>query len=248
MTTTAYDRHFDFQQVFNFRDLGGYDTTDGRTVRWRRLFRTAEHQRMQPDEVDRLFQQVPLRTVIDFRSEGEANDSRGLGALVREGVSRFHFPMGNANSKYEARSSGTWKPDYIESLEAYPEHWVNAYSLLAEVSSYPAVFHCVTGKDRTGVFAVLILDALGIDRETVLDDYYLSQKAMETLIDRLRARGVIKPDEAPNPALGVSREAMEEMLRHLHERYQGARGFLRSHGVGPDVFEAVEEHLLEVRP
>lgn len=241
----AYERHFDFEQVFNFRDLGGYATRDGRTLQWRRLFRTAEHQRMQPHEAERLFAEVPLRTVIDFRSHGEADDPRGPGALVREGVRRIQFPMGDPKGKYEARAAGAWKPNYIESLEAHPEAWTAAYRLLAEPDGYPAVFHCVTGKDRTGVFAVLILGSLGVDDDTVLQDYALSQDAMDTLIARLRARGVIRPDEPPNPALGVSPPAMADMLQHLNQRYEGARGFLRSHGIDPATFEAVESLLLE---
>lgn len=243
--TGSYERHFDFEQVFNFRDLGGYASGDGRTLRWRRLFRTVEHQRMRPEEVERLFSEIPLRTVIDFRSDGESGDPRGVGALCRDGVRRLHFPMGNANSKHEALAAGTWVPNYVASLEGYPEHWAEAYRVLADEESYPTVFHCVTGKDRTGVFAALVLDSLGVDEETVLDDYYLSQRAMNTLVERLRARGVIKPDEQPNPALGVSREAMAEMMAHLRERYGGAQGFLRSHGVGADTFDAVEAHLLD---
>jgi len=241
---TTYERHFEFEQVFNFRDLGGYETEDGRTIRWRRLLRTAEHQRMQPQEVERLFTELPIRTLIDFRSEGEANDPRGYGALAREGVQRHHFPMGNANSKHEARASGDWYPDYVGMLDNFPEHWVNAYRLLAGEETYPAVFHCVTGKDRTGVFAVLVLSSLGVDDETVLQDYHLSQVAMDTLVERLRARGVIKPDEQPNPALGVSRAAMEEMLQHMHQRYGGARAYLRSFGLDPAAFDAIEDHLL----
>lgn len=245
---TTYERHFDFAQVFNFRDLGGYETADGREVRWRRLFRTAEHQRMSPEEATHLFEEIEFRTVIDFRSEGEAGDARGFGALVREGVTRQHFPMGDANSKHTARAAGAWVPDYVQMLEAYPQHWTDAYTLLADDEAYPTVFHCVTGKDRTGVFAALVLGSLGVDDETVLNDYTLSQVAMDTLVERLRHRGVIKPGEAPNPALGVSREAMADAVAHLHARYGGARGYLGSHGIGVDVFDAVEAHLLEARP
>src|SRR5690606_6159553 len=140
--TGSYERHFDFEQVFNFRDLGGYASGDGRTLRWRRLFRTVEHQRMRPEEVERLFSEIPLRTVIDFRSDGESGDPRGVGALCRDGVRRLHFPMGNANSKHEALAAGTWVPNYVASLEGYPEHWAEAYRVLADEESYPTVFHC----------------------------------------------------------------------------------------------------------
>jgi hypothetical protein len=58
---------------------------------------------------------------------------------------------------------------------------------------------------------------------------------------------VLKPDETPNPALGVSREAMAEMMTHMHGRYGGARGFLGSHGIDAATFDAVEAHLLEPR-
>ena len=242
-----YDRHFDFEQVFNFRDLGGYDTADGRTLRWRRLFRSGEHQRMQPYEAERLRAAVPLRTVIDFRSEAEAGDPRGPDALVAADVIRHHFPMGNADAKFAARTEGAWDPAYAEMLERQATAWASTYSLLARDETYPAVFHCVTGKDRTGVFAALLLESLGVDEATILDDFALSQQAMDTLVERLRARGVMKPDETPNPALGVPRHSMAEMLAVLRERHGGARAFLRAQGVTPETFDAVEGRLLAER-
>jgi len=244
---SQYERHFDFEQVYNFRDLGGYDTADGRTVRWRRLFRSAEHQRMQPHEVERLRADIPLRTVIDFRSEAEANDPRGVGALCTVEVTRHHFPMGNADAKFAARSEGAWDPGYVEMMERHGRAWATAFALLGRDETYPAVFHCVTGKDRTGVFAALLLDALGVEEATILDDFALSQVAMDTLVARLRARGVIKQDEAPNPALGVPRPAMAEMLATLRERHGGARAFLRAQGVNDATFDAVAAQLLEER-
>ncbi|GMU40535.1 MAG: hypothetical protein AMXMBFR23_14010 [Chloroflexota bacterium] len=241
------DRHFDFEQVFNFRDLGGYDTADGRTVRWRRLFRSGEHQRMRPHEVKRLRAEITIRTVIDFRSETEAGDPRGPGALVAPGVERHHLPMGNADAKFAARSEGAWDPDYVGMLRRQGPAWAQAFSILGRDEAYPAVFHCVTGKDRTGVFAALLLDALGVPEPVILDDFALSQRAMDTLVERLRARGVMRPDETPNPALGVPREAMAEMLAVLRGEHGSARAYLRAHGVSDATFNAVEVHLLEPR-
>lgn len=239
------DRSFSFDRVYNFRDLGGYATADGRVVRWRRLFRSGELQRMSEDEVARTRAALGIVTVIDFRSAEEANDPRGLGGLSDPPTRRHHLPMGNARSKFEARESGRWDPAYVSMLEDHGDDWAQAVHVLAGDDAYPALFHCVTGKDRTGVLAALVLDALGVDEATILADYAESQRAMDRLVERLRASGAVGPDRPPNPALGVVPSAMAEMLTTLRERYGSARGFLRARGVQPQVFDALEAHLLE---
>ncbi len=245
MTSVEYERFFDFEQVFNFRDLGGYRTADGRQVRWRRIFRSAELHRMSLEEAERVRSELALRTVLDLRAAGETEHPRGFGPLIAPPVERIHFPMGNARSKYEAREVGTWDPDYSTLLEGNADTWVEAVRLLSREEAYPALFHCVTGKDRTGVLAALVLGAIGVDDDTIVGDYALSQQAMDTLIERLRARGVIRPDEPPNPALGVAPEAMRGLIDRLNERYDGARGFLRAHGVSGTVFDDLAGLLLE---
>ena len=151
-------RRFKFEQVYNFRDMGGYAASDGRTVRWRRLVRSGEPQRLSEAEAEALQLQgeVALATVIDLRSEGEADHPRGLGPLIGEAVSRHHFPMGDPRSKYAARESGEWDPHYDNLLEERGDEWATIIRLLSDEAAYPAVFHCVTGKDRTGVLASLI--------------------------------------------------------------------------------------------
>ncbi len=242
------ERHFPFERVYNFRDLGGYAAADGRVVRWRRLFRSGELQRMSADEAARTREALRIATVIDLRSAGEANDARGFGLLARPPARRHHLPMGNAESKFEARESGRWDPEYVALLEGNGAAWAQAVHLLADEAAYPAVFHCVTGKDRTGVLAALVLDSLGVDHDAILHDYAVSQEAMDLLVSRLRAAGVIAAGEAPNPALGVAPPAMQEMLGVMTERYGSARGFLRAHGVTDDVFDRLEALLLEEPP
>jgi protein-tyrosine phosphatase len=242
---TTLERHFPFERVYNFRDLGGYATGDGRVVRWRRIFRSGELQRMAADEAARARSALRIATVIDLRSDGEANDPRGVGPLAEPPARRYHLPMGNARSKFEARAAGAWNPEYVPLLEGNGAAWAEAFRVLSQEEAYPAVFHCVTGKDRTGVLAALVLDTLGVDHDTIVRDYSLSQDAMDLLVSRLRASGVIAPDEAPNPALGVSPPAMEEMLSVLRDRYGSARDFLRTQGVTGDVFDRLEALLLD---
>ncbi len=239
------ERHIDFEQVFNLRDMGGYAGADGRTVRWRTLYRSAEHQRMTDEEATRARELLGLRTVIDFRSDGESDHPRGPGRLADPPARRHHLPMGNARSKYEARERGEWRPNYVTMLEHSGPSWAQATELLATEGAYPAVFHCVTGKDRTGVFAALILDVLGVDHEVIVEDYGESQLHMDLLVERMRARGTIGPDEERNPALGVSAPAMVEMLEALVEQHGDAHSYLRSHGVSDETMDRIVELLLE---
>ena len=153
--------------------------------------------------------------------------------------------MGNARSKFEARASGAWQPDFVGMLERDGPQWARAIELLADEDAYPAVFHCVTGKDRTGVFAALLLDVLGVSRERIVEDYAESQHHMDLLVERMRATGRIAADEPLNPALGVSPAAMEEMLDTLATRHGDARGYLRSHGVSDQRFDRLAALLLE---
>ena len=238
-------RRFEFEQVYNFRDMGGYAAADGRTVRWRQLFRSGEPQRLSEAEAQQVHSELALATVIDLRSEDEANHPRGLGPLFTEGVLRHHFPMGDPRTKYAARESGEWDPHYDNLLEAGGDEWATIVRLLADPAAYPALFHCVTGKDRTGVLAALIYGVLGVDQQTVLDDFALSQQGMDRLVSDLRARGTIGANEPANPGLGVPVEAMELMLDLLRTRHGGAVDFLRARGVSDDELQALVDLLLE---
>ncbi|MBM3138935.1 MAG: tyrosine-protein phosphatase [Chloroflexi bacterium] len=242
---TALERAIPFQRVYNFRDLGGYAAADGRVVRWRRLFRSGELQRMSDDEARACRDSLRIATVIDLRSHDESNDPRGFGAIAAPPARRHHLPIGNARSKYEARESGRWDPAYVPLLEHHGDTWASAVRLLSTEDAYPALFHCVTGKDRTGVLAALLLGVLGVPDRVIVEDYAVSQQAMDLLVERLRASGGIAPGQEPNPALGVVPSAMMEMLAAVSERYGSPRGFLRRHGVTEAVFARLEGLLLE---
>ena len=165
-----HERHFPFERVFNFRDLGGYRTRDGRTLRWRRLFRSGELQRMSETEAERVRGELGIATVLDFRTDEEADHPLGLGPLLASPVVRHRFAMGDPRTKFRAREMGEWRPRFTRTLKSGAEHWVRAIQLLSEEKSYPAVFHCVTGKARTGVLAALVLDVAGVDHPVRLSE------------------------------------------------------------------------------
>ena len=238
-------RFYKFEQVFNVRDIGGYATTDGKNTRWKRMFRSAEHQRMSEIELRNFQSEVGIRTVIDFRSSGEADDSRGVGAISDAAANRHHFPMGDADSKHKSKQTGNWNPDYVGLLENQKDKWLEALAVVSDADNHPLLFHCVTGKDRTGVFAVLLLGILNVSDEDILSDYELSLQGMNDLIQSLRYRRVIGEDEAPNPGLGVDASAMALAIDHIHTVYGGYRNYALNCGVDEKMFVQLERILLE---
>lgn len=111
----------------------------------------------------------------------------------------------------------------------------------------PALFHCAAGRDRTGVIAVLLLDALGVTREAMMADYALTAHGIAPIIDRLagsepyRAQlaGTTAADHQPRVAV------MSAFLEWLEENWGGARPWMREHGVTTAELRSFEHALLE---
>src|SRR5664280_116778 len=115
-----------------------------------------------------------------------------------------------------------------------------------EPASFPLVFHCAAGKDRTGVLAALVLDILGVERGVIVADYVITAERMELLMGRYRADPTFAARLAKVPASRFSVEAdtMERFLEALHGRFGGARAWAVSVGVPAGSLDRMEELLL----
>jgi protein-tyrosine phosphatase len=227
----AAERRIPFETVTNFRDLGGYPTQSGRRVRWGQVFRSDSLHGMSEGDLA-LYDQLGLRAVYDLRGEVERAErpnpmpSRNLPILTR--------PPGDDTP---ITFDGTTGQDGERVLSGiYARHITHAaarigelFSALTEPEGLPAVFHCHAGKDRTGLVAALLLEALGVQREAVLDDYELTARY------RLRAQQdqtferLIKIGLAPEAAAGVltaPRWAMASALEHLDREYGDIERYL----------------------
>jgi protein-tyrosine phosphatase len=116
-------------------------------------------------------------------------------------------------------------------------------------SGVPAVFHCHAGKDRTGIVAALLLEALGVDRETVLDDYELTaeyrlREHQEDSFARLVKSGLVP--EAAAGVLGAPRWAMADTLDRLDRQYGGIEPYLLGPaGLDTDTLDRLRHELVE---
>lgn len=244
------DRHLPFEGAFNFRDLGGYPTVDGRTVRWKRLYRADAVHRLPDTELDVLAERG-VRTIVDLRTASELehghlhDDDRGL----------HHVHLDVLGT--------TWKPDelpddadaaqvlgdlYIAMLTIGPGALRDALVLLADPDRLPAVFHCAAGKDRTGVLAAMILSLLGVDDEVIVADYAISGANMDRLIERLqrdRPEALTTMNEQPSAYLAAPPAAMERFLAHVRAQFGSVPDWVRANGVTQTSIDALRAGLLD---
>jgi protein tyrosine/serine phosphatase len=244
-------RHLVLERAWNFRDLGGYVGADGRSVRWRRLFRADGLERLSPADLEQVAA-LGLRTVIDLRTGDEVAKGRiasGAGELTWQ-----HLPMLDVlppREKYE----GWVGPEFVASqylamLESAQKSVSTFLGVLADPGSYPLVYHCFAGKDRTGVLTALVLGLLGVADEEIIADYALSKLAMERLLEWLRSQYGSDTAELDSSAAAIVAAEPETMAMFL-ERFRDAFGTFESYAesVGrPGAAAALQSLLLEPAP
>jgi protein-tyrosine phosphatase len=183
-------RKLTFDGCFNFRDLGGYPTADGRMTRWRRLFRADGLSRLTENDMV-VLASLGVVTVIDLRTDLEAT-TQGRFPEGVDGVSYHHLPLTDTLPGEE--ETPDWdraafvSERYLSMLSEGRATVAAALRLLADPARHPAVFHCSVGKDRTGVLAALVLGFLGVPDEVIVEDYALSYEAMLQILDHLLER------------------------------------------------------------
>ena len=170
----------------NFRDLGGYRTSDGRQVKWGKLYRSGALHNL--DNADyAMLKELDIKTVVDFRGNGERKNeltqwqAGDINHMTWDyqlefdtSVFKQMFAEGRATEKdMEQVMAGM----YPELLNQQKKHYQDMFAELAS-DDEPLLFHCTAGKDRTGVAAALILYALGVNRDVIMQDYVLSEQIL----------------------------------------------------------------------
>lgn len=168
----------------NCRDLGGYVTNDGRRVRWGRLFRSDQLAELSDADLT-LFESLGLRTVCDLRGEGERQhkpnralrgtvDVHAIGFMPHRGDELLAQARGGQIdvAGIEQRVREIYRRFVIEQSASF----ARLLQLIASPEALPLLFHCTSGRDRTGFASAIVLLALGVPRGTVAEDYALSNR------------------------------------------------------------------------
>lgn len=237
---------------FNFRDLGGYLTEDGRTVRWRMLYRSDALHRLDSAGL-KAFHELGIATVLDLRSPGEVAERRWL-APEWQGQ-WLSAPLLSETPDWTATDPSALALDsfvadhYLHLAEEGSAALRDSLESLARPGGLPAVFHCAAGKDRTGVLAALVLRLLGVPAQVVAEDYSLSEQATARWEQSITEGHIDDTQTAwayvPPAMLRAERESMRQFLRYLDRDFGSIHGFTTSLGVGEATVARLRSSLLE---
>jgi protein-tyrosine phosphatase len=244
------DRHVALESVFNFRDLGGYAAADGRTVRWRVLYRADGLHRLSGSDLAAVGA-LGIATVLDLRTAGEL-EKRGRWPIDELPVDYRHLPLiqaiwDPATLPVEAPAEDFLTARYLEMLQEGGEAIATALGILAREDAYPAVFHCAAGKDRTGMLAAVVLSILGVSDDDIAADYGLSREGMTRMVAWIRAnrpQGAEEMQNQPAAFLGAPPQAMRLVLETVRLEHGSVEGYVAGLGVGDDVITRVRANLL----
>jgi protein-tyrosine phosphatase len=247
----APDRLIPLDGAFNFRDLGGYPGTGGTVTRWGMLFRSDTLHELSRSDVA-LLRSMGLTTIIDLRTPRELEQT-GRGPLAPEPIAYRHLSVIRDGGGGGADGEAVAAPDvddlterYLWYLEVGGPALAEALSVLGQPTSYPLVFHCAAGKDRTGVLAALVLDLCGVAPAVIVDDYIITAERMELILGRYRSDPAFaaRMAQVPPGRFGVEADTMERFLDALHRRFGGAEAWATAAGVPRAAIENLRAVLL----
>jgi protein tyrosine/serine phosphatase len=244
-------RRIDLEGCFNFRDLGGWRTHDGRTVRWNKLYRADSVHLMTSDDVAHARDELGVRTLIDLRSDLEVHFG-GVGALAESVTLRRHAPFRSrpidapATAASDDRSPDAMAAQYLGILEHSSDLIVDAVTTISSDDGLPAVFFCAAGKDRTGVLSAVVLGSLGVTEDDIVEDYVLSAETIDRVIGRF-GENPNSPDmyrDFPPSHFAPVAETMHRVIAHVRDRYGSFGDYVLSKGLSSDRLEALRASLL----
>ena len=237
--------------AYNVRDLGGYETRDGRTTRWGKYLRADTLMNLTSAGVQTLVD-YGVRNIIDLRRSNDLQ-FRPSPFIGNEAVTYWHQNM-SGDMALEGSEVIDGVEDQAERrgmvycfiLEQRKHILHQIFSILASPDGFPVLVHCNAGKDRAGISAAFVLSICGVPRETIIEDYgltarYLVRKYYENNPD-------VRPDEYTwldyqNDVCHPN--SMSITLDHLDENYGGVEGYLRDTGITDDQLAAIREAMIE---
>ncbi len=259
---TSVARLLPLEGGHNFRDLGGYEAEDGRTVKWGKVFRSGVMTHLTEADLAAL-DGMGLRVVCDFRSMGERRSEpwRG-GPHITYIAWDYENSTGALHQLFVGLVSAERTKTMMMSLyERIAYDHADKYRVMFDRlidGDTPLVFNCSAGKDRTGTAAALLLSALGVPKDAILEDYALTEKLVDE--DKYLVRKATLdakqqslwtffaklPADVRRPLVRSDPDYLNALLTTLTARHGSVLAFLKSElGLDDARLARLRDHLLE---
>lgn len=246
----------------NVRWIALDGTANARVVVPDVLLRSDNLQSLSPQDIRQLVEQEALEVVLDLRTELEVQ-LEGPGPLTRD--PRVHVehhslhPWSGPSTDLDVVATTFWPPTddsrfrnepplvraYMSYITGRPDSIVASLRVIATAGRATLV-HCAAGKDRTGVVVALALDAAGVDRAVIVEDYLATGQRIEAIVARLIRSPTYRPeleghapqDHAPVPG------TIERVLELLDDRFGGSSAWLSAHGLTSAELERLRRRIV----
>jgi protein-tyrosine phosphatase len=222
------ERLLDFPSLLNARDLGGYPTIDGSQTRWRSLLRSDDLAQLTPEGVQALAD-YGVKTVVDLRWAEEISLNPSPIGTQAPQIWYVHASLlSDTPAKWRELSKTCdkemWKCMVLEQVRA---ELTQVLRVIASAPAGPLLFHCVAGKDRTGIIAALLLTLADVIPEFIAADYAESTQMLGDAY--LRRYKDVDPQDVLE-SVRCPKEGVHNMLAYLHG-HGGVRPYLKKIGL-----------------
>jgi protein-tyrosine phosphatase len=247
LATGLEGRHLPLGGTYNVRDLGGYLVPGDRVTRWRTLLRADALDQLDGD-AHAVLGALGVRTVIDLRSDEEVQ--RAPDQLSGLSLSVLHRPLYAPRTPIATDPRRTLAEMYVSLIDERPQALVGAVRELAAPDALPAIVHCTAGKDRTGMVVALVLSAVGVDHDVIVEDFEMTRRFLEGAfreeLTRASAERGISADRIED-MLSMDRALIVGFLRRIYETFGDAATFLTHYGMTDEELEQLRVGLLSER-
>ncbi|MFD2043386.1 tyrosine-protein phosphatase [Ornithinibacillus salinisoli] len=244
---------------FNFRDLGGYRTEDGRSIKRGMLYRSGNLSRLTENDLE-IVNQLGIKKICDLR---------GLDEIERfpdpmlDGVVWHHTPilsdeqmLGQVGEHRNfADTLRNTKPGELlltlnQNMVSFKQAFQKVFEILLTEPHSPLLFHCMAGKDRTGAVAAVMLRVLGVPREVILEDYLYTNETLEQMAANFQEIGYNNLPDIQQEVLDALFEARAEYINAFLDELEVQYGSINVYvqevlGLSEDDLDLLKRNLLE---
>jgi protein-tyrosine phosphatase len=249
-------RQVRLQGAVNFRDLGGYAVAGGKHVRWDRIYRSADISKLTDSDMA-VLKERHIQSVVDLRG---VEESKKAPDRLNPGMDYILCPAGSDNNlgdwmktvatiRTESGGDSMMRIFYAKTEFLAARYKPFFEKLLALPDNEALLFHCTAGKDRTGIGAALLLYALGVPYETILQDYtatnYYRAAENERMVHSM-VQGMHIAEPVAKGMMGAKKEYIETSFAAIRQEYGSIDNFLNGPiGLDEGRRQALKDKFLE---